>query len=143
MLENHVIIAGYGVAGRFVAEFLRERRIPFVIVELNPATCQAQRALGVHVLEGSIASEAVLRRAGVETASVLALTIPDEKAAIEATAIAHGIRDAIHIIAQTHYTSSGFRALTNGADEVVVAEQAVAQEFYRRIQKHLADAAQE
>lgn len=138
-MSHHVIIAGFGVAGRFIAEFLRERRIDFVIVELNADTCGTQRELGVPVINGSIADEQILRDAGIESASVLALAIPDEQASIEASKVAHQIRPEIHIIASTRYTSSGFRALKNGADEVVVAEQAVAQEFYRRIQKHLAD----
>ena len=69
--------------------------------------------------------------------------IPDEQASIDATAVAHGIRPEIHIIAATRYTSSGYRALQNGADEVVVAEQAVAHEFYRRISDHLSKQAGE
>jgi len=136
-MTNHVIIAGFGVAGRFIAEFLGEREIEFVVVELNADTCRAQRELGVPVINGSIADSSVLEEAGIESASVLALAIPDEKAAIDATAVAHELRPEIHIIAATRYTSSGFRALQNGADEVVVAEQAVAREFYCRIERHL------
>ncbi|OWY70949.1 hypothetical protein B7486_15250 [cyanobacterium TDX16] len=136
-MQDHVIIAGYGVGGRFIAEYLKERRMPFVVVEMNVNTCKAQRTIGVSVIEGDISDEAVLRQAGVETASVLALSIPDEKAAIRATEIANAIRPEIHIIASTQYTSSGLKALQSGADEVIVAEQAVAQEFYRRIAKYM------
>lgn len=136
-MEDHVIIAGYGVGGRFIAEYLKERQMPFVVVEMNSETCRAQRTIGVSVIEGDISDEAVLRRAGVETASVLALSIPDESAAIRATEIANTIRPDIHIIASTQYTSSGLKALQSGADEVIVAEQAVAQEFYRRIAKYM------
>ncbi len=136
-LKNHVIIAGFGVGGRFIAEYMRDRGIPYVVVEMNPLTCDAQRTLGVNVVEGSIADEAILRKAGVETASVLALAIPDEESALKATEIAHRIRPEIHIIASTRYTSTGLQALQRGADEVIVAEQAVAQEFYRRINNFL------
>ncbi len=132
-MRDHVIIAGFGVGGRFVAELLREKQIAFVVVEMNAATCTTQRALGVEIIEGDISDEAVLRRAGVETASILALTIPDESSALRATEIANAIRSEIHIIASTRYTSTGLQALEKGADEVIVAEQAVAREFYRRI----------
>jgi CPA2 family monovalent cation:H+ antiporter-2 len=137
-MQDHVIIAGYGVGGRFIAEYLKERQMPFVVVEMNEVTCEAQRTIGVPVIQGDISNEAVLRQAGVESASVLALSIPDEKAAIRATEIANAIRPEIHIIASTQYTSSGLKALQSGADEVIVAEQAVAQEFYRRIAKYMA-----
>lgn len=137
-LRNHVIIAGYGVAGHFVVEFLRSHGTPYVIVEMNPVTCDQQRAHGVAVIEGDISDEHVLRQAGIAHAKILALTIPDEDAAIRATEKAHALRPEIHIIASTRYTSSGLTALQKGADEVIVAEQAVAQEFYRRIQGTLA-----
>lgn len=136
-LQNHVIIAGFGVGGRFIAEYLREKQIQFVVVEMNPSTCDTQRTLGVNMIEGSIADEEILRRAGVETASVLALAIPDEEAALRATERANAIRPEIHIIASTRYTSTGLEALQKGADEVIVAEQAVAQEFYRRIDRFM------
>jgi len=130
---DHVIIAGYGVGGRFIAESLGKYRIPFVIVELNRQTCETQRSLGVEVIHGDISDRAVLLAAGIERASVLALAISDEAAAVRATAVAHAIRPEIHIIAGTRYTSTGMQALQKGADEVIVAEQAVAQAFCRRI----------
>lgn len=136
-MQDHVIIAGYGVGGRFIAEYLKDRQVPFVVVEMNCTTCSTQRNIGLKVIEGDISKEEVLREAGVETASVLALSIPDEEAALRATEIANAIRPEIHIIASTRYTSTGLQALQRGADEVIVAEQAVAQEFYRRIAKYM------
>ncbi len=138
MIHNHVIIAGFGVGGRFIAEYLQNEGIPFVVVEMNLDTCEAQRALGIEVIEGDVTEEAVLRRAGIATASVLALAIPDENAAVAATEKANLIRPEIHIIAGTRYTSTGLQALQKGADEVIVAEQAVAMEFYRRIDAFMA-----
>jgi len=134
-MENHVIIAGFGVGGRFIAEHLREERMDYVIVELNPRTCRVQEDLGAEVVEGDIREEHVLRAAGIGSASVLALAIPDEEAAVEATATANRLKPSIHIIAATRYTSTGLKALQKGADEVIVAEQAVAREFCRRIEK--------
>jgi len=132
-LNDHVIIAGYGVGGRFIAEYLDRNGVPFILVETNPETCATQRSLGVRVIQGDISTEEVLELAGIRTATVLALSVPDEQAALRATEAAHRIRPEIHIIAATRYTSTGLQALQKGADEVIVAEQAVAHEFYRRI----------
>jgi CPA2 family monovalent cation:H+ antiporter-2 len=140
-LNNHVIIAGFGVGGRFIAEYLLGHDIPFVLVEMNPETCSAQRALGLTVVQGDITDQRVLREAGLEKASVLALAIPDEQAALKATELANSMRPDIHIIAGTRYTSTGLQALEKGADEVIVAEQAVAMEFYRRIAAFMASRA--
>lgn len=130
----HVIIAGFGVAGRFIAELMRQTRHPFVLVELNAETCAAQAALGVPAIHGDISDEAILRRAGVERATILALAIPDYQAALRAAEIANRIRPEIHIIAWAQYKSAGLRALEVGADEVIVAEHAIGMEFYRRIE---------
>lgn len=132
-LRDHVIIAGFGVGGRFIAECLKPKGIPFVLVEKNADTCATQKALGTSVIEGDISDADILRKAGIETAMILALAIPDERAALRAVQIANEIREDIHIIASTRYTSTGLEALEAGADDVIVAEQAVAQEFYRRI----------
>jgi CPA2 family monovalent cation:H+ antiporter-2 len=136
-MEQHVIIAGFGVAGRFIAECLQARGIPFVIVETNADTCRTQAALGFKSVHGDISDEAVLRAAGIERASILALAVSDEQAALRAAETANRLKPEIHIIAATRYTSTGLQALQKGADEVIVAEQAVAQEFYRRIADHL------
>jgi CPA2 family monovalent cation:H+ antiporter-2 len=132
-LQDHVIIAGFGVGGRFVAEYLSAQAIAFVVVDLNGQTFITQRRLGVPIVQGDISDPDVLRRAGVDRARILALTIPDEQAALLATEAANALNSNIHIIAGTRYTSTGLVALKKGADEVIVAEQAVAQEFYRRI----------
>lgn len=137
--ENHVIIAGFGVGGRFIAEYLREKDIPFVVVEMNLHTYETQRRLGLEIILGDIGDETVLRAAGVERAGVLALAIPNEEAALKATELANAIRPEIHIIAATRYTSTGLEALRRGADDVIVAEQAVALEFYRRISAYMSN----
>jgi Trk K+ transport system NAD-binding subunit len=138
LMKDHVIIAGFGVGGRFIAEYLKHHHIPFVIVEMNSETCATQRTLGVEAIHGDIADERVLRQAGVENANVLALALPDEVAALRATEVANRLCPEIHIIAATRYTSTGLSALQKGADEVIVAEQAVAHEFYRRIATFMA-----
>ena len=136
--REHVIIAGFGCGGRFIAEFLHEQRTPFVLVELNEHTVQTQCELGVDAIFGNIADADVLHQAGIETASVLALTVPDESAALRATELARRIRPDIHIIASTRHTSTGMQARQRGADQVIVAEQVVGLDFRRRIADFLA-----
>lgn len=135
-----VIIAGFGLAGRFVADVFRRHAIPFVVVERNPRTVETQRSLGASILAGDIRDENILKQAGIESATVLALTVPDEKAVLEATCIARRLNPAIYIVARTQYASSGLQAARLGADEVVQAEYAVAMQFYQSFLRKLKDA---
>ena len=72
-----VIIAGFGLAGRWIADIFDRHGIEYVVVEKNAETVATQRKLGRTVVEGDIGEEQTLRDAGIDDASILALTVPD------------------------------------------------------------------
>lgn len=130
---DRVIIAGFGLAGRWVADIFDRHGIEYVIVEKNAETVDTQTKLGRSIVEGDIASEETLRQAGIEQASILALTIPDDQAVLRATSLARSLRPGIYIVARTTYSSAGMQASQLGADDVIKAEQVVARQFYEKL----------
>jgi len=136
-LTGHVIIVGFGLAGRCVADLLDSAGLPYVIIEMNPATVATQAALGRRVFHGDAADAALLDEAGLADASILALTIPDEDAVVAATSLARRLRPDIYIIACTQHTSKGMAVAQLGADDVIKAEHAVALQFYERLRARL------
>lgn len=136
-LQGHVIVAGFGLAGRCVVDLLAGLHIPFTIIEQNAVTVETQRALGRQIVHGDAANSEVLIAAGLHTAGMLALTIPDEEAVLQAIALARRLHPDIYIIARTNYSSKGMHAAQLGADDVVKAEQAVALQFYERLSRRL------
>ena len=56
---------------------------------------------------------------------------------LEAISIARRLNPHIKILARCAFTSGGLQAAQRGADEVIVAEQAVAREFSHLISKHI------
>lgn len=130
---GRVIIAGFGLAGRWVAEIFDRHGIQYVIVDENPDTIDTQRKLNRGVIHGDISKEETLRAAGIDQASILILTIPDEDAVVRATELARRIRPDLYIMARTTHASTGLRAARCGADEVVKAEQVVARHFYEML----------
>lgn len=139
-LDGHVIVVGFGLAGRCVADLLDQTRLSFTIIEKNPVTVITQRALGRNVLLGDVIDAETLVKAGVNNASILALTIPDEAAVLKAVALARRLRPKIYIIARTNYSSQGMKASQLGADDVIKAEQAVALQFYEKLSRHIRQA---
>jgi CPA2 family monovalent cation:H+ antiporter-2 len=135
--DGHVIIVGFGLAGRCVADLLDRTNHSYTIIERNPITVETQRALGRDILEGEVTEAETLVKAGLNTASILALTIPDEEAVLQATSLARRLRPQIYIIARTNYSSQGMKASQLGADEVIKAEQAVALQFYEKLSQRL------
>jgi CPA2 family monovalent cation:H+ antiporter-2 len=123
------IIVGFGLPGRFVAEVLDARKISYCVVELNPSNAKSIAATRKPVLCGDARDPELLRRAGIETARVLAITLPDEKIVLEVLHVAKALNPQIRMMARCNYTSTGIKAERAGAMAVIVEEQIVALEF--------------
>jgi CPA2 family monovalent cation:H+ antiporter-2 len=132
-----VIIVGFGLPGRFVAEILDARKLPYCVIELNPTNAASIAACRKHVVCGDARDPALLRQAGIESARFLAVTLPDERVVIEVLQIARSINPSIRMMARCNYTSSGLKAEKAGAFAVVVEEQIVALEFAKLISSNL------
>ena len=132
-----VIIVGFGLPGRFVAEVLDARKLPYCVIELNPTNAASIAACRKHVVCGDARDPALLRQAGIESARFLAVTLPDERIVIEVLQIARSINPNIRMMARCNYTSTGLKAEKAGAFAVVVEEQIVALEFAKLISSNL------
>lgn len=137
--RGHVVIAGFGLVGRAVADELEKASIPYRIVELNTKTIETQRALGRHPIYGDASRHDVLHAAQIESASALVLTIPDPDAVLRACSAARGINPGLRIAARTNVMSKGMVARQLGADHVVIEELAAAHQMVEFIRKHLDD----
>ena len=74
----YVVIAGFGLSGRAVAEQLEERDISYCVIETNVSTVNRCLRTGMRIIDGSVLDEATLRQANIERATLVALTIPDD-----------------------------------------------------------------
>ncbi len=142
-IEGSVIVVGFGLAGRCVADLLDQAKLSYTIIEKNPVTVETQRALGRDIIEGDATNAETLVQAGLNNAVILALTIPDEEAVLSAISLARRLRPEIYIIARTNYASKGMKASQLGADDVIKAEQAVALQFYDKLNRRLRQTAEE
>ena len=133
-LSNHAIICGFGLPGRAVARVLESQHIDYCIVELNPATVDRCARTGVQIIHGDARDPETLRRAGVERAQILALAIPNDAVVLDAVKAGRQLNPSVYIVARLHFTSAGIEAHRRGANETVVAEQVVANEFSRLIE---------
>jgi len=76
-LSDHAVVAGYGRVGSFVARLLGKLDKPFVVVEANPDRTDEAKAAGFPTVYGDTAAVPVLEAAGISTARLVVLTIPD------------------------------------------------------------------
>lgn len=135
---RHVIIAGFGLVGRNVAEHFAASDIPFTIVEMNPTTVTRQRKLGRSIIFGDVANPEVLETAGIHHAEAIILTIPDDEATLRACRSIRQMAPKIFIAARTANLSRAIAATDLGADHVTVEEVATAQEMAKQVMSRLA-----
>lgn len=76
-LQQHVIIAGYGGYGRYLARALQQEKRPFLIITLSPDGANQAEQAGYAVLRGDYANPHILGLAGVERAALM--VIPDDE----------------------------------------------------------------
>jgi voltage-gated potassium channel Kch len=134
LLTGPAVIAGFGVPGRAVAEWMAVHNIPYTVIELNGHIVDRCSMTGTPIIGGNITEEEVLRKAGIEKAGIFAITVPVETVVLAAVAIARRLNPHIHIIARCTYISGGLEAHRLGANETIVAEEIAAREFVRRLE---------
>lgn len=121
-VNRHVIIAGYGVVGRAVADRLTSAGATVAVIEMNVETVRRQAARGRHFTYGDAADPQVLEHAGIADADAFILTIPDEQAALAAAQTARMLNSSVYIIVRTSYVSKAVGALEAGANDTVIEE---------------------
>ncbi|MCI0716581.1 MAG: cation:proton antiporter [Chlorobi bacterium] len=133
LLENHVIIVGYGLNGKNLARVLKKRRIRYSIIELNPDTVTEAAERGENVVYGDATREGILTEAGIKTAKVITFAISDPLVIDRAVAIARDLNPTIYIIARTKYVSEIDRLYELGADMVFAEEYETSIEILARV----------
>ena len=132
-LSGHVVVVGYGMNGSLLARILRETRIPYLVVELDPDAVRRARSEGVPVLFGDAAQKEILQRAAVEDAKIIVFAISDFSAVSRSLKASRELAPNIQILVRT----SKFREIEDlraaGADQVVAEEFESAIEIFTRV----------
>jgi CPA2 family monovalent cation:H+ antiporter-2 len=132
-LKDHVIIVGYSLGGRTLAQVLLETQIPFMVLDLNGE--QVKRALteGIITHYGDCTQEETLSRAGLKQARMIVFSIPDYTVTEKAVRLARKINPEIKIMVRTRLTAQVEELKTAGADEVIPEEFETSIEIFSRV----------
>jgi CPA2 family monovalent cation:H+ antiporter-2 len=134
---RHVIVVGFGLSGRSVVNNVIEQGVSYTVIETNPVTVNRCVPGGLKIIEGDARKPDVLRRAGIERATDVAVTMPNDSIVLEIVGQARHMNPTVRIIARCTFVSGGMEAHKRGADETVISEQVVANEFGRAISASL------
>lgn len=135
--SGHVVIVGYGVAGRFAANALERVEVPFVVLELNAETVRAARGRGEPVFYGDATSEETLSHAQLQQARALVLLINDPRAAKRVIDTVKRFAPHVPILTRSRYLAEREPLLELGARDVVAEEVEGAVEILARLLRWL------
>ncbi|MGM0547353.1 MAG: cation:proton antiporter [Bacteroidota bacterium] len=121
-VEDHVIIIGYGPAGRHLVQVLRDTGIPFVVIEMNPESVKEMQQNGIPAIFGDASHRHILELAAVRRAKLCVIATNDPESSPRIVQRARHLNPTLQIIVRTRYLSELERFETLGADIVVPEE---------------------
>ncbi|ETT00098.1 Kef family K(+) transporter [Providencia sp. PROV188] len=123
---GHAVIVGYGRVGGMLADKLRRREIPLVVVEDTRARFEELAENGFSAILGNGASKDILSLARIECAKSLLLTIPNGYEAGEIVATAKELNPNITVVVRAHYDDEVSFIRERGADHIIIGEHEIA-----------------
>ncbi|PPU98584.1 Kef family K(+) transporter [Xanthomonas populi] len=125
-LDGHAIVIGYGRVGSALAQLLRSRGVPVLVIDDNGDHVAKAHAAGIPDIRGSAAADRVLAEARPEHAKIAILAIPQPLEAGEALAKLRAINPSLTLLARAHSDAEVKHLLAHGADGAVLAERELA-----------------
>jgi CPA2 family monovalent cation:H+ antiporter-2 len=132
-LEDHVIIAGYGLNGRNLAHVLKEAGVGYVILELNPEAVRAAAERGDPFIFGDASSRTILKEAGIERAKAIVFAISDPATTRRGVRTSREMKGDVFIVVRTRYASEIDELYRLGADDVIPEEFETSVEIFTRV----------
>ena len=122
-LRDHVVIAGYGEAGRMLAPALEARGIPYLILTLSPAGAREAEGGSLRVLRGNYTRRHELTKGGVRTARLLVVADDDPETTRRVASAARALNPDLLVVARTRFGSEVPALRAAGATTVVAEDR--------------------
>ncbi|MCB0046266.1 MAG: cation:proton antiporter [Caldilineaceae bacterium] len=135
-LHDHIVIAGGGRVGFYVAGVLRELELPFVMLEMDYHRIEQAKEAAYPVIYGDAAQEVVLEAAHVGRARLLLITTPAIQTTRSIAEQARRVNGDMHIVARAESREAMFALKEYGIYEVVQPEFEASLEITRQALLH-------
>lgn len=132
-LRDHLVIIGFGLNGRHMADAATAAGIQHVIIDANPETVRIERAAGRIIYHGDAAYEPILMHAGITDARVAVVAISDPIGTDRIVEQIRHLNPAIHIIVRVRYVVHAERLMGLGANEIIPEEYESSIELFTRV----------
>ena len=122
ILDNHVIVCGYGRNGAQAAARLKAYKRPFVVIEKDRDIIEKHEE-EILFLEGDANEDETLMTAGVGRANFLITTLPDDAANLFVVLSARQLNPELFIISRASQITSQKKLQLAGADKGIMPDK--------------------
>jgi CPA2 family monovalent cation:H+ antiporter-2 len=120
--SDHVVIIGFGIAGRSIARILKSLAIPYRAVDSNPHSAEKWRQQGEPIVFGDATRPSILEHVGVRRARLVSIAINDPEATLATIRVARALAPEIPIIVRARFVEQLDGLYAAGASQVVAEE---------------------
>lgn len=132
-LEDHLIIVGFGVNGKNMAQAAFQAKIPYVVADLNPQIVRRRKEMGEPICYGDASQPTILNELNVTEARVMVIAISDPSGSRKIVDMARKMNPNLYIIVRTRYIYEMEELHSLGADEVIPEEFETSVEIFTRV----------
>lgn len=133
ILNNHLIIIGYGLNGSNLAKAAQANDIPFVVIELNAETVKKEKQKGVPIIYGDASHQHILEHTNLHKARGIVVAISDPRATRAIIGTVRDISQSVYLVVRTRYIKDINELKALGADDVIPEEFETSIEIFSRI----------
>ncbi len=116
-LVDHYIVCGYGRMGKVICNELKQKGIPFVIVEKEHQELDVDD--DVTIVYGDATRDELLKSLGIEKAKGLISVLDSDAQNLYVVLSARGLNNGLFIVSRANEEGSDYKLTRAGADKVV------------------------
>ena len=135
-MKEHVVIVGAGVVGFNIAKALF-REYPLVVIDHNYDVILNSIKNGINSIYGSADNREILRKANLQQAKLLIISMPDTKAAVSVVKYAKSVNPGIVVFGSAHYFHEASELYNAGIDYVIMYHVIGSNVFLKNIAYYL------
>lgn len=132
-LKNHLVLIGKDSRSLRLSQMAKHMNLPYISVIFDPAIVEEKQKMQEKVIYGDAMNEPILKKAHVDTAEVVVISIGDLIIAMGIIEKVRNINKHAYILVRTKYIDDIEELYKLGADQVIPEEFETAIELFSRV----------
>lgn len=133
--QPHALLIGYGRVGKLVAEGLKSKKTPLVVIEDDAERAEDLRKAGYETIGGNAVKPEVLLKAGLDKATHLFVAVPSPFEAARIIEQARVANPECEIVARAYTDADVALLKATGATHALIGEEEIAKGMLARAPK--------